>query len=104
MTDSTRQHGIPADDPMVRCLSNQLAEWTSRAMEAEHENAKLREALVKLWKHTPKIDNGQCMVCRIGYVSWIPDGKGNLKVGPCDRDDCLSHVVRAALEISTPAG
>jgi hypothetical protein len=55
------------------------------------------EALVKLWKHTPKIDNGRCMVCGIGYVSWIPGDSGELKVGPCDRDDCLSHVVTKAL-------
>ncbi len=63
----------------------------------------LLEALVKLWKHTPKIDNGRCMVCRIGYASWIPDGKGDLKVGPCDRDDCLSHVVTKAIR-ETGAG
>lgn len=56
-----------------------------------------KEALVKLWKHTPKIDNVRCMVCRIGYASFIQDGKGNLTVGPCDREDCLSHVVRKAL-------
>lgn len=68
-----------------------------RAVEAEKRLPVVVDALVKLWKHTAKIDNGHCAVCRIGYANWIPDGKGSLSVGKCDRYDCLSHVVTAAL-------
>ncbi len=58
----------------------------------------LREALVKLWKHTAKIDNGYCAVCRVGYRSY--DTKGDV-AGKCSDDRCLSHVVEAALRDST---
>ena len=54
-------------------------------------------ALVKLWKHTPKIDNGRCMICGVGYASFENDGHGGLSPGSCSDPRCLSHVVKRAL-------
>jgi hypothetical protein len=60
---------------------------------------RLREALEKLWKHTPKIDGFRCMVCRRGSVHW--EGH-EPHVSECSDPDCLSHVVKAALAASAP--
>lgn len=98
----TNDQRITGDKPCF-CRSMRVVETgltigqAERAVEAEKVLREVGEALVKLWKHTPKIDNGHCAVCRIGYANWEVDGRGSLKVGKCDRDDCLSHVVNAAL-------
>lgn len=61
--------------------------------------AALREALNKLWKHTPKISNGYCAVCRTGYRWFETDGTiKNL----CSNERCLSHVVESALDSPNP--
>ena len=90
------------DDYCAQCEVERLR--TSHA-EMVRRLGKTHEALVKLWKHTPKIDNGRCMVCRIGYANWESDGKDLLHVGKCSCDDCLSHVVtKAILAESAPSG
>lgn len=80
-------------DMDIERLETANAELRARLTAAGEVERRLRVALVKLWKHTQKIDNGRCMVCRRGYR--YADTKGN--VGPpCSDSDCLSHVIEAA--------
>jgi len=59
----------------------------------------LREALVKIWKHTPQIDSGYCAVCRVGYRVFKQKGR-EMVPQPCSDERCLSHVVIAALALT----
>lgn len=68
----------------------ELAEYTfTRArLEADRQLEECAAALMKLWKHTAKMDNGYCAVCRCAARS---HGK------PCENERCLSRVIEAAL-------
>ncbi len=72
-------------------------EAMKRAELAESRLNTAREALIKLWKHTPQIDNGYCAVCRCAPRVWLDVGKNTQRAAPCQDSRCLSHVVESAL-------
>ena len=55
-----------------------------------NEALDLRDALIMLWNHLPKNDNGKCAICRIGFLS---------KAGRCENEECVSHQVRKVMEV-----
>lgn len=75
------------------------AEATEELIASRALSKKLAEALAKLNKHTPQIDNGYCAVCRCSKRESVFIGKNSTiaKPGPCEDDRCLSHVIDAAL-------
>lgn len=98
---------VPAQNKaLMIAVCGELQEQLTAALAASQtREQELREALDRLWKHTPKIDNGMhtlttvnCAVCCIGRRYYDPNGS----IGtPCDNARCLSHAVEAAL--STPS-
>ncbi len=62
-------------------------------MTVEEQNKLLKDALRRTVKRYDIIDNGQCVVCRIGHRMYSAAGN----VGKCENKDCLSHIWRRAL-------
>lgn len=105
LTDENERLKTPPDVYSWKCLvayayemggdgARDIERITAEYNRKDADIARLRAALIKLWKHTPKIENGYCAVCRRGYRNFYTDGS---VAGKCSDVDCLSHVIEAAL-------